>query len=302
MISRIVLVLCWAARLAPALDPACIPVEGDRILGEQLAGALPAFTAVPPQTIVGSMPPPGSKRVFHAPELAALATRYSIPLDAVRDVCFEWPMQALDVERVREAMRKSLALPAADIEITETGPSLTPPGPIEFPRETLGRPANAAQSNPSLWRGYVSYGDDHRYAVWAKVRIQAPCARLVAAAALKRGQALEASLVRTEHGECFPSLEAPADAAPASLAGMLLNRPLAAGAEIRPEYLALPNDVNRGDTVKVEVNSGAAHLQFDAVAESAGRGGDVIEIRNPSSNKIFHARIQGKGRVIVMAD
>ena len=39
-------------------------------------------------------------------------------------------------------------------------------------------------------------------------------------------------------------------------------------------------DVNRGDMVEVEVRSGAAHLAFTGKAESAGRSGDTIVIRN----------------------
>jgi flagella basal body P-ring formation protein FlgA len=63
----------------------------------------------------------------------------------------------------------------------------------------------------------------------------------------------------------------------------------------------VPPDVNRGDMVEVEVRSGAAHLAFTGKAETAGRSGDTIAIRNLSSNKVFQARVDGKGRAFLDA-
>ena len=83
---------------------------------------------------------------------------------------------------------------------------------------------------------------------------------------------------------------------------MVPARAIAAGSEIRPEFLIPPNDVNRGDAVHVEVRSGAARLAFTAKAESGGRSGDFIAVRNPSSNKIFRARIEGKDKVVVQTE
>ena len=74
-----------------------------------------------------------------------------------------------------------------------------------------------------------------------------------------------------------------------------------AGAEIRLDELDVPKDVLRGDPVKVVVTSGAAQLEFDAVAEGSGAVGARIEVHNPDSNKSFLARVEGKGRVSVDA-
>jgi flagella basal body P-ring formation protein FlgA len=259
------------------------------------------FQALPPDTLLGNMPPPGSQRVFHAAELASLAGRYKIRLDSPQDVCFEWAMAPLDRERIVRAMRESLEAPEAHIEIAETSLNPVPRGRLEFPREMLGRPAAAAQKDPVLWRGAVVYGGDHRYAVWARVRIKVACERLIAAEALKPGQPIDAKQVRAEPGECFPALPGAGLAPPAPL-GLVPSRAIAAGAEIRPEFLVPPNDVNRGDAVDVEVRSGAARLAFTAKAESGGRSGDFIAVRNPSSNRIFRARVEGKDRVVVQTE
>ena len=57
--------------------------------------------------------------------------------------------------------------------------------------------------------------------------------------------------------------------------------------------------VQRGQTVRVDVTSGAAHLQFEGVAQSAGILGSTIAVLNPASRKPFQARVTGQGRVSV---
>jgi len=301
MVRALITLFC-VVRFAPAQELACTPVEGDRILGEHLAAALPAFRALPPETLLGSMPPPGSRRTFHASELASLAQRYSVRLDSPAEVCFEWPTGPLDRGHILQAMHESLKDSDARIDITEMSLNLVPRGRLEFPLETLGKPALASQKDPALWRGEVVYGDNHRYAVWAKVRVTVPCQRMIAKEALKAGQPIDPQGVLVERGECFPSLDIAAQTPPASLLGMVPARAIAAGSEIRPEFLTRPNDVNRGDAVHVEVQSGAAHLALVAKAESGGRSGDFITVRNPSSNKTFRARIKDKGQVVVQTE
>jgi flagella basal body P-ring formation protein FlgA len=63
--------------------------------------------------------------------------------------------------------------------------------------------------------------------------------------------------------------------------------------------LAAPRDVERGDQVAVEVSSGGARLAFEATAESSGRAGDSIVIRNPANGGMFQARVEAKGKVSV---
>jgi flagella basal body P-ring formation protein FlgA len=51
----------------------------------------------------------------------------------------------------------------------------------------------------------------------------------------------------------------------------------------------------------VEVRSGGAHLIFTGKAETTGHSGDLIVVRNLSSNKVFQARIEGKGKAFLDA-
>jgi flagella basal body P-ring formation protein FlgA len=122
----------------------------------------------------------------------------------------------------------------------------------------------------------------------------------VAVESLKAGRPIEARQLRAISSVCFPV--GAKDAEPAGeMAGLVPLRPIAAGAEVRPEMLTGANDVNRGDAVRVEVRSGAAHLALVARALSGGRTGETISVRNPDSNRIFQARVTGKGTAIVEA-
>jgi hypothetical protein len=61
----------------------------------------------------------------------------------------------------------------------------------------------------------------------------------------------------------------------------------------------IPNDINRGDIVQVEVRSGAAVLELDAQAQTSGVAGQTVSLLNPVSKKRFQAKIQGPGKAVV---
>jgi len=299
MTLRILLLAAVTVWTATAQDTACRAVRNDRIQARDLAAVLPEFAAAPPEALLAQAPLPGSQKIFHATELAALARRLGVPATAAADVCFEWEMRPLDRDAVVSQMRESLAVPEATIEIAEISNARVPPGRLDFPLSKLA-PPSAGQRTPVLWRGDVVYGDDHRVAVWARVSLSVPCRKVTAAESLKAGELLEPRHLRVSSATCFPVSAKDAPSADA-FAGMVVTRAISAGAEIRTEFLAPPNDVNRGDTVQVEVRSGAARLALTARALSGGRTGDTITVRNPESNKIFPARITGKGAAVVQA-
>ncbi len=69
----------------------------------------------------------------------------------------------------------------------------------------------------------------------------------------------------------------------------------------RVKLEAPPREVERGDAVAVEVRSGSALLKFDGAAESGGKAGDVVSVRNPANGARFRARVVAKGKVLVDA-
>jgi flagella basal body P-ring formation protein FlgA len=74
---------------------------------------------------------------------------------------------------------------------------------------------------------------------------------------------------------------------------------LAAGTPIALSMLTIAHDVERGDRIAVEVKVGNAILDFDATAESSGRTGESIMVKNPDNGKTFLAKIQDKGHVLL---
>jgi flagella basal body P-ring formation protein FlgA len=275
-------------------------VEGDRISTRDLAAALPEFRTAPQEALIAQAPLPGARRTFHVAELRALAHRFGVALSSPEDVCFEWPSQPLDRARAIAAMQESLAVPGAKITIKDALSGGVPAGQVEFPLGGLGTPSPTGPSAPVLWRGDVVYGDSHRFAIWARVQIAAPCQRLIAAESLKAGRPIEARQIRTNTATCFP-IAGKEPPTVAQLTGMSPIHSIAAGSELRLELLAPPNEINRGDAVHIEVRSGAARVVLTARALNGGRSGDTISVRNPESNRTFQARVTGKGTAVVEA-
>ena len=208
--------------------------------------------------------------------MKALARHYGVDIGTSPDICFERAMETLDRNKLLESMREALGLQDARIEIVETSTYPVPRGRLVFRAEDLGRPALPSAEPPVTWRGSVIYGSGQRFSIWARVRVSASVPRVVAVENLKRGEPIAAGKIR--------------------VAGRTPVRDLAAGAEIHRAQIVPAPDVKRGDMIDVEVRSGAARLVLTAEAETAGRSGDVITVRNPASKKLFKARILEKGR------
>jgi flagella basal body P-ring formation protein FlgA len=291
-------VLCSLPVLA-APAPPCAAAAHDPITAGDLAALLPAFEPLPPDAPIAPAPVPGARRVLRSFELRSLARSYSLDLASPEDVCFEWPMETLDRERLLEAMRSALPYPETHIEILNTSLQPVPQGRIEFRREDLGTPAAAVRA-PAIWRGNVVYGGNGRFSIWARVLVSARLPRIVAAETLRRGKPIAPANVRVEYSESFP---VPGDRAGGidQVSGRIPARTIAAGSEIHLSQLLAAADINRGDLVEVEVRSGSTRLAFAARSESQGRSGELVALRNLSSNKVFQARVDGRRKASVDA-
>ncbi len=291
-----VIAISLMIRSASGQAGSCVVVENDRIVAGELATALPAFSLIAQDTALAPAPVPGARRTLHGYEIASLAKRFSIDLVSPSDVCFERQTEPLDRQRVLEAMHEALGIPNARIEILETSLWPVPKGVIEFRREGLHKPAT--DKGPQEWRGHVAYGAGQRFSIWARVTVSAPLEYVVAAEALKVGEPIAAAQIRVETRETFPLRGDLAEAAD-QVVGKLPWRPIAKDSVISLAGLKPAMDVNRGDTVEVEIRSGAARLALSAMAEAGGRTGDTIAIRNPINKNLFRARIVGKGKVFL---
>lgn len=286
------------AILLALLQPiACHIVKSDRIYGRDFAGAVPALAAIAPDLQVGLSPLPGQQRVFRIADLKRIALANHLPAEAEipEDVCFAWALAVPDRKQMQPAMAKSLANRNPSIEIVESSLLPAPEGEMVFPLAGL----SMGSDKPSVWRGYIRYAETRKLQVWARVLVSVKEVHVVAAADLHPGDTLQKEQIKLESYQ-GPVRREKYLIDPAQAEGLLLRRPVTAGTALTEDMLEAPQDVNRGDLVSAIVQTGAARIEVQGVAESDGRKGQVISVRNPRSGRSFHARIEDKGLVVVV--
>ena len=101
------------------------------------------------------------------------------------------------------------------------------------------------------------------------------------------------------------------------LAGFLVQRQVADAGEHRGVRAAIPHahlarhhaalcavlgdvrDIKEGDLVSIFARKGALNLSTKGLAKTDGRLGETIQVKNISSNKVIHCRVDGPGIVSV---
>jgi len=275
--------------IAPAF--ACGIIDGERIFGKDVAAASPAFAALDAQLEIGAAPLPGVQRVLRADELVRLAKQNGISLDSPAGaICFERATEPLLAEQLVPILQKALGLDNLRIEILDFSRVGVPHGTLDFPKSGL--------MPNGLWRGRVLYGESHSMPVWVKARITVDRTWVEAAETLAAGKAIEPSQLIVKTGPRFP-FDTTLIESISMMAGRRPVRTLPAGTQITSTMLTVAHDIERGDNVAVEVRVGNAILNFEATAESSGRAGEPVQIKNPENGHLFQATIQNKGHVVV---
>ena len=277
--------------------PACIAVDGERILMGDLARVIPAFDALDPNRSVGFAPLPGARRTFLPRELSAIAHERGITLENPMSVCVIREAAALLLSQLEAALRRSLG-DGINLEITEFSRYPVPPGELQFSRSGLNFPPVRNAGTPVLWLGHVIYDASRHFPIWVRVKLTAMHTVLVAASPIISGKVIEAAQVRTELRAMFPFPDVP-PVDPAQAIGQMVRRSLAAGTVISNDMLSYPPAVGRGETVTVRVEDGAAHLHFTATSDAAGSIGDSIVVENPTTHFRFRGVIDAPHQVLV---
>jgi len=279
----------------------CKVIANDRILGEDLAKALPSFlNKIPGDAVIGYSPVPGARRVFKSVELQRIGTPYGVTVAPDAEACFEWSLQPLNEDVVRAAIRDSLQSPDARIDVLSISGSQAPAGKVSFPISGLLASTITGPDTPVSWRGEVLYHGSRKFSIWARVRISLTMTRVVATQLVLPGQTVAPDQVRIESYDDFPlrndiarNLE--------EVVGRMPRRALRTGLPVFRADLIEPFQVQRGDLVDVTAIAGAAQLHVPAVAETPGRQGDLITLKNAHSGKTFRARVEGKDKALVIA-
>jgi flagella basal body P-ring formation protein FlgA len=292
--TRLLISLWLSVGLASA---GCLPVSGGRILGRDLALADARFAALPATLTVGFPPAPGAQRIYTAADLQRLARANGIQAAGFSNVCFELPMRRFAEADAVAAMRQTL--PAeAELKIVELAAVDVPAGTVEFPIEGI-EPPTPSGHGVQLWRGYVKYAETRRVPVWARVEVTVRVTAVVAGKDLPQGATIQAASLRMETRTTPFDRVNPATRIE-DVAGRMPKRSLQAGSIVPLNVLAEAPTVRRGDAVPVIVESGMAWLRFEAIAESAARDGDIVELRNPANGKTFKARLDAGPKALIV--
>lgn len=273
----------------------CRAIHSDSIAGRDLAQAIPAFSKLPPDLPLSPSPVPGQQRIFHPAELRHIAAANHIAVEPASDLCFEWQVKVPARDALMQAMQTALSDRKPTIEILDQSLMPVPDGKIVFPLSGM----SGISDRPIIWRGYVEYATSRRFPIWVRAAITVTEPRVLAVSALKPGDIISPSDVRVETYQGAVGRETGLSEISAAT-GMIVRRQIPAGAPIYAYMLERPRDVERGQLVSVTVQAGAAIIQAQGMAEQSGHRGDIINIRNPQTGKIYHARVQDKGTVVVV--
>lgn len=275
----------------------CLAVQRESITAGDLAEANSAFASLDPHLALASAPMPGARRLFSAGEFARLARQYHLSLGPVRETCFEWSMQVPAQAAMAVEMARVLGLDPGAIKVVEQSQFPAPPGALIFRRDNL-KPIPSPAGALWMWRGFVQYGVDRKFLVWAKLRIEAPAERVVAITALLPGELIAAGQLKTVStddgfagGIYASSLN--------EVVGHIPTTRIEALAAVRLADLKTPPEITAGTLVEVEVRNGAMRLYAVGRAERSGQLGETIPLTNPGSSAHFVARVEGKNRVSV---
>lgn len=293
---KLLLFLLSCASL-PAAE--CVAVNSGRIFARELTGAVPAFSGMDPETVIGFTPLPGVQRVLSARELQAVARHAGLSMDTpVPAVCVERSVRPIERPDLQATLLAALGVRDVRLEIVDYSNTLVPLGRFEFPITGLSKPPADAPDTAVIWHGRLVYDGDRSMAVWAKARITVERPALVATEQIVAGTTFRPEQFKMARIAQFP-LAAVTPGTAADVIGKTARRTILAGQAIFAEYLTTPRDVAAGERVHVRVVDGLAALSLEAIAQSAGSKGEFITVRNPASGKTFRGTVEDKGKVVV---
>jgi len=132
------------------------------------------------------------------------------------------------------------------------------------------------------------------WTIYVPVRLHQWRRVVVAAAALPPNRPLTAADLTMARIDTATLPSAPV-AEPAQVVGKLLRTNVPAASPILAAQLEAPVLIHRDQKVLVTLNDGAITVKTTLVAEQDGRAGDIIALRNPSSQKVIHATVTADG-------
>jgi flagella basal body P-ring formation protein FlgA len=289
--------LVWLA-VALAATPECVTVTGDKILARDLAKAIPEFSSVPPEEVVSFAPIPGLTRILRTSEIARFALRFQTPLveGSPQTACFISAAAVLTEEQIRAAVLPAIPSPVVSLKVLDFSRAPLPPGRLEF-RESGLTQSSLNPPGTTIWHGRMVMDSGRTFPVWVRLSVVVAAKTVVTARDVEKGRTLIADDMAYTNEAPFPLPEGILRSFDEAT-GRAANRNLAKGSLILKWMLEQPREVIQGQIVHVDAICGDAHLSFEARAQSSGRRGEDITVRNPNGRS-FRARVVEKDRVEV---
>lgn len=256
------------------------------------------------QTIIAPSPAPGGqKQLDPAAIRSTVQSVYSGMVDWQGAPTVTVTRQAIRIQQKQlqgiiidylEQHRKKL--PQGEVRFTSIrSPSeiLLPYGEVSW-RVTPSRPDIVSSSSFSIFFK-VDGQPTHNCTVRGKVEIMAPVA--VARETIRRGTIITRDAISMSRHD-ITRLRHPVTAAN-ELIGMQAASTLRAGRAIEQTDITFPPIIEEGELVKIKAVKGNLRITTNGIAKASGRTGDVIRVKNISSNKLIYARVYSPGIVTV---
>jgi len=308
------LIACWllcnplsAAAQASVHFKERAEVSDQRIVLADIADIQPADSATEPlgQLPVGTAPAPGRTKELYVvtvinslrnrPEAADVDWQGSQTVVVERKAVTLSPeqMQAMIAAYLKE---NSSILPKAEIRFS----SVRAPEAMVLPAGTLTW--KITPSRPGII-GSTSFiialfvDDKPAGACTLRGRLEVVAEVLTAASTLRKGDLVTEENVALQRQD-VSGIENPLFAKE-DILGHQVARTVAPGTILKSDYIVLPPVIKEGEMVKIIARKGAMQLSTSGLARATGRLGETISVKNISSNKMIHCRVDGPGMVSV---
>ncbi|MBC8166289.1 MAG: flagellar basal body P-ring formation protein FlgA [Bryobacteraceae bacterium] len=280
--------------LAIAASTPCLQPSGSKITAADVAASSPLFAQLPADLVIGFAPQPGFTRLLMPAELMQWLSRHKVTGEIREPVCFSWQLATPNPEAIRTAMLASLP-EGSDLSVVDTSQYGVPRGEMVFPVKGL---QSRTGNGPVLWKGYVRYADSAQADVWARVELRVPYKRVVAVEEIRAGLVIEPSMLRVEERAGAPL---PRDTATEldQVAGRIARRTVLPGNPFALSALEKAPAIRKGDSIHVNIISGATRLGFDGIAEAAGAEGESVQIKMNDTGKVVRARVLSTGSALL---
>ncbi|WP_161630010.1 flagellar basal body P-ring formation chaperone FlgA [Desulfogranum mediterraneum] len=257
------------------------------------------------QMVVAAAPPPGGSKQLRTPSIIA-ALR-----NAPQTAGVHW-QGSTTVEVRRQGIRVSRAqlqelilgyleehrreLPPGEIRFT----SLRAPEKLLLPYGELSwkiTPSRPRIEDSSSFSIFFKVNGEPAHNCTVRGRVEALSEVVVARESIQRGAIIQAgqlSLVKKNTLKLSHPLFALDQAV-----GRQAGRTLSAGRPLRADELLLPPVIREGELVKILAGKGALRITTRGIAKADGKQGQVIRVKNISSNKLIYARVMAPGMVSV---